>query len=368
MQEQTYNSYIPPKNISLSLNYELEEKNKKEKNKKYLYESNVEINYMNPNYNDKNKIITNDFIEPPYIDDEFLDNDNIEGNENENDNFLKIINEEDEYLFYDEKLKKNEKLYLFDCWGNRLKQEEIIDDFEELMQKRDRSQIIDENNLLIIKQENIIKREMNTYLKSNNAILYNKISQEDHFHEFSAFLSEKSYKMYMKKMNYSFLILMLLSYFDFEQFSNNYENLEDLDALIIFIKKILLFCGISASKIYEHFIHIVSNYKGNVNFENFLNFFLSIFDLSEKYQNYKYNFLLFLVKKSGFNTISMNNYRLFCNLIKGKLIYEEETCSDIIGKMLPIIKAKYPKDDLDNLNYQHVSIILEFLVDYEMGN
>jgi hypothetical protein len=36
--------------------------------------------------------------------------------------------------------------------------------------------------------------------------------------------------------------------------------------------------------------------------------------------------------------------------------------------MIPILKAKYPNDDLDNLNYQHVSIILEFLVNYEYGD
>lgn len=64
----------------------------------------------------------------------------------------------------------------------------------------------------------------------------------------------------------------------------------------------------------------------------------------------------------------MDNYRLFCNLIRGKAIYEAETCDDLIGKMIPILKAKYPNDDLDNLNYQHVSIILEFLVNYEYGD
>lgn len=369
ISEHTFNSYIPPKNISLSLNYELEEKTKKEKNKKYLSESNIEINYMNPNYNDKNKIITNDFIEPPYIKDDFSDNENFDENENENDNFLKIINEEDEYLFYDEKLQKNEKLSLINSWDTKLKQQEIIDDFEELTQKRERSQISKLNNMFsILKQENVIRKEMNTYLKSNDTILYDEISQKDHFHEFAIYLSEKCYKTYMKKMNYSYLILMLLSYFDFEQFSNNYEFLEDSQAIVIFIKKILLFCGISAGKVYEHLTHIVANNKGNITFEHFLNFFLPIFDLSDTYQYYKYSFLLYLVKKSGYNTISMNNYRLFCNLIKGKLIYEEDTCSDIIGKMLPIIKVKYPKDDLDNLNYQHVNIILEFLVNYEYGH
>ena len=366
--EHTFNSYIPPKNISLSLNYELEEKTQKENSKKYFSESNLEINYINPNYNDKNKIISNDFIEPPYIDDEFPDNDEI-SEENENDNFLKIINEEDEYLFYDEKLKKNEKPYLISSWETRFKQQEVLDDFEALTQKRERSQVTKVNNMyLVIQQDNVIKKEMDTYLQSNNTILYDEISQKDHFHEFVGYLSEKCYKTYMKKMNYSYLILMLLNYFDFEQFTNNYEYLEDWQTIVTFIKEIFLFCGISTSKVYENLIRTVANNRGHVTFENFLNFFLPIFDLSETFQYYKYSFLLYLVKKRGYNTISMSNYRLFCNLIKGKLIYENDTCADILGKMLPIIKVKYPKDDLDNLNYQHVSIILEFLVNYDYGH
>ena len=115
---------------------------------------------------------------------------------------------------------------------------------------------------------------MNTYLKSNHTILYDEISQKDHFHEFSGYLSEKIYKMYMKKMNYSYLILMLLSYFDFEQFSNNYEFLDDSKAVVIFIKKILLFCGISNNKIFESLIYYVNNFKGELNFEKYLSFFL----------------------------------------------------------------------------------------------
>ena len=316
--------------------------------------------------NDKNKTITNDFIEPSFI----FDNDNIEKEKinNENEDFFNMIKEDDEILFYDEKLTKNEKLSLVNIWGDRLKKDDIEKDFEELKQKKNRNKITKVDNLFfILKQEKIIQKEMNTYLKSKNTILYDEISQKDHFHEFTGYLSEKSYKMYMKKMNYSYLILMLLSYFDFEKFSNNYEYLEESKIMLIFIKKILLFCGISYNKVYESIVHTVANYKGNLTFENYLNFFMPIFDLPDKFQWYKYSFLLFLVKKSGYNTISMSNYRLFCNLIKGSLIYEEDTCIDIIGKMLPIIKVKYPKDDLDNLNYQHVSIILEFLVDYEYG-
>ena len=92
---------------------------------------------------------------------------------------------------------------------------------------------------------------------------------------------------------------------------------------------------------------------------------MPVFELSEKFQFYKYGLLLFLVKKNDVNVISLNNYRIFCNLIRGKLIFQSETCDDIIGKLIPMLKAKYPKDDTENLNFQHVSIILEFLVSYE---
>ena len=373
-----FDSYIAPKNISLSLNFELN-KNNKNKSQKLLTESNIEISYINPNFNDKIKIISNDFIETSFLDniqeyDINIDNNNEENNkkiniEKENDIFLEMLNEEDEFLFYDEKIQKNEKISLVNTWGNKLIKDDIIYDFEELKQKNKKNKITKNDNFFfVLKQENLIKKEMNTYLKSNHTILYDEISQKDHFHEFSGYLSEKIYKMYMKKMNYSYLILMLLSYFDFEQFSNNYEFLDDSKAVVIFIKKILLFCGISNNKIFESLIYYVNNFKGELNFEKYLSFFLPIFELSDKYQSYKYNFLLYLVKKSGYNTISMSNYRIFCNLIKSKLIYEEDTCDDIIGKMIPIIKVKYPKDDLDNLNYQHVNIILEFLVNYEYGD
>ena len=369
----TFDSYIAPKNISLSLTLELNQ-NKKDRNKskKFLKESNIEISYINPNFNDKNKFLSNDFIEPSFLDniDAEISFDSISNNnsESENDKFIQIINENDEFLFYDEKLQKNEKLSLANTWGSRLKKDNIKEDFDQLKQEKKKNKYSRADNFFfVLNQESLIKKELNTYLKSNNTILYNEISQKDHFHEFAGYLTEKVYKMYMKKMNYSYLILMLLCYFDFEKFSNTFEFFDESEAVVIFIKKILLFCGICNTKVYEQLIKYANNNKAEVNFEKFLSFFLPIFELSDRYQCYKYNFLLYLVKKSEYNTISISNYRLFCNLIKSKLIYEEETCGDILGKMLPIIKAKYPKDNLENLNYQHVSIILEFLVNYEYG-
>lgn len=378
--EHTFNSFIPMKNISLSINFELNQKKKKPK--KIFLDSNVGITYLNPSSNEKeDKFISVNFIESPYIDDlSFGNNDiNNEIEENgeteretssindENDMFAKITLEDDEILFYDEKLRKNEKKKNLDNWLNDAKDDDIEGDFEEFRQKQSRTEYNVDNFFSILKQDNVIKKELSNYLAKTSK-LYDEIAQQDHFHEFNGYLTEKTYKMYIKKTNYSYLILMLLSYFDFEKFANNFEYVEESKTMVVFIKKILLFSGIATSKIYENIVNKASDKKGELNFENYLSCFLPILELPEKYQCYKYRFLLFLVKKGESNKISMDNYRLFCNLIRGKVIYEAETCDDLIGKMIPILKAKYPNDDLDTLNYQHVSIILEFLVNYEYGD
>ena len=397
----TYNSYVPPKNISLSVKFQLN--NKTNYNKKYIPKSDVKIQYINPNLNEREKrIITNNFIEPPFYKDFEFDlfenineantnesnkkdsnNNDINLNKketggkegatentniNENDELFNMIDkEDDEILFYDEKLERSEKKTGFEGWIKRYSNDDIINDFQEYKQRN--SNIIGQVNDLYytLQQDEIIKKEMELYLK-NSETAYEQITKQEHFHEFTGYLSEKVYKIYIKKMNYSYLIVMLLNFFDYERFTKSYMGIiDETQILALYIKKMILNAGISASKVYEIIIHNASTKKGHLNFEDYLSCFLPIFELSEKYQFYKYGLLSFLVKKSDANVISLNNYRIFCNLIRGKLIYQSETCDDIIGKLIPILKAKYPKDDTENLNFQHVSIILEFLVSYEYG-
>ena len=375
LAEQTYNTYISPNKISLSLNFQMIKS--KNYNKKYIPKSNLDIQYLNPNLNEReNRIITKNFIESPlYEDFNFDDEDDNEfennkiNKNNEIDEFTQMIeNEDDEILFYDEQFQKNEKITQNEEWIGRYKIDDISYDFQELKLRNQKIGGKGSNLYFTLKQDEIIKKEIELYLK-NSASQYEQISKQEHYHEFTGYLSEKTYKMYIKKMNYSYLILMLLSFFDFEKFANNfYEIMEENKILVIFLKKMMLFAGISTLKVYESIINIASNKKDELTFEDYLSCFTPIFNLSEKFQFYKYSFLLFLVKKSEKNIISLNNYRIFCNLIRGKLIYEPDTCDDIIGKLLPIIKAKYPKDDHEDLNYQHVSIILEFLVIYEYGD
>lgn len=280
---------------------------------------------------------------------------------------MNLIEEDDDILFYEEKLKPDEDPKKLSDWNKKIKNNDMISDFQYLRQK---NKILTEqvNELYYtLQQDKIIKNEMSSYLK-NSEIMYEKISQQDHYHEFSEYLSEKLYKSYLKKMNYNYLLFMLLQFFDFEDLAKSYTDIVDESkTMMIFVKKIILFVGISNTKVYDPIIHSIENKKGKFTFEDFLNCFMTIFDLPEKFQYYKYGFLLFLAKKKNENIITLNNYRIFCNMIRGKLIYEEDICEDIIGKLIPIIKTKYPKDDPANLIYRHVTIILEFLVDYMYG-
>lgn len=196
-------------------------------NKKYIPESNLQIQYLNPTPNAKEyKLIEKDFIEPPFFpdndfivnlkeikskenneenkdknkDDNFeseLDNENNNSIKNENDDFINLLGEDDEILFYDEKLKQDEDPKKINDWNSKIKNNDMISDFQYLKQK---NKVITEqvNELYYtLQQDKIIKNEMSYYLK-NSEIMYEKISQQDHFHEFSTYLSEKLYKSYLK--------------------------------------------------------------------------------------------------------------------------------------------------------------------------
>ena len=115
--EHTYNTYLAPKNISLSLNFHL---NDYRKYKKYPSISGANMTYKNPCLSNPRKDkITIPFCENPYIIDEYNDmlitnnkeeekNKIIENIKKENQNEIKnIINcDEDDILFYPEKLEK----------------------------------------------------------------------------------------------------------------------------------------------------------------------------------------------------------------------------------------------------------------------
>ena len=328
-------------------------------NKKYIPDSNLQIQYLNPKQRKKDhRLISIDFIEPPFFPDLCPDSEennyfdkeienkneeekknektedieenkddvpmqNIESDSdsniketpekekvNENEELIDLIGEDDELLFYEEKLQPNEDPKKIEEWNLKMIENDMVSDFQYLKQ---RNKVLNEqvNELYYtLQQDKIIKSEMSYYLK-NSEINYGKIAQQDHFHEFKKYLSEKSYKSYLKKMNYNYMILMLCLYFDFENSANNYYDIVgSTKTMLLFVKKIVLFVGISNTKVYDPIMHYISNKKGNFSFEDFLNCFMPIFDLPEKYQFYKYGFLLFLVKKKDEDIITLSNFSI----------------------------------------------------------
>ena len=359
--ERSYNSYIPPKNISLSLEYHL---NKHKKYKKYLSEENAEITYKNPYLNKKKDKIVIDYIEEPFIIDK--DNDilsvkdkNYEKNDFKlNEELKNIINyESDDILFYDEKKTKNEKISGNLDWLDDTEISDIDKNFQYLFEEK-KNQI----NTVSIANDSFPSLSM-----SLNSSLFDDIPLvHDHYSRFRCYLSEKCYKTYMKKMNYDYLDSMLLSFFDLEGEFCLYAIINKETIALNFIKKVILSCGICNMKIYENIIKSILSKKGNFNFENFLDCFSPIFDASDKFKGMKYKFLLYLIKNNFSETITFENYKVFCNMIKGKWIYDDETYENLSENMFTKFKEKYPKENMVDLNFFYVTTIVEYFVDKDI--
>ena len=374
--EHTYNSYIPPKNYSLSLNFHL---SGYKEYKKYLSVSGAEISYKNPSILKKEKDnIINAYSEPPYVIDEnndilitskisqnnninnIIDNDIIKESKKENLEEIKklINNEEDDMLFYSEKIKDDEMIKTAN-WLNDISPEEINMNFVNLTEVRKNNKTLNNNNYFEFDSNYSIS-------EFNPSSIFDDIPLGgDRYKKFSQYLSDKCYKNYMKKMNYNYLDLMLLNYFNLLLEFKKYNFLGKETIALNYIKKKILSSGISNSKIYEHIIRAIVSKKGVFDLENFLECFTPIFEASEKYQTLKYRFLLFLSKDQKLKTYSMDNYRTFCNLIKGKLIYEEDTYKKLSKNMIENFKEKYPKEYTDNFKYFQIATIVEFLVEKE---
>ena len=366
--EHSYNSYIPPKNLSVSLDFHLS--NYKEY-KKYISESDTNINYQNPDMNPKKEKVNINYVEPPFVVDEntdlFIINESknqgkiISQNiKNEDIKSLKnIMNEEEEdTLFYSEKLENPEDIKNYSKWLKDIQNEEITSNFNSLCEERNNNKNFYFSNFFYFKTSNNLS-------DSDPSSIFDEIPEYgDRYKKFSQYLSDKSYKNFMKKMNYNYLDLMLLNYFDLHSEFQKYNYLPKEIVAMSFVKKFILNCGICNSKIYENVIKLMATKKGNIDFENFLDCFVPILENRlDKCQTFKYKFLMNLVKNQHTQIISMENYKIFCNLIKGKSVYEEESCKKLSKNMIENFKNKYPRENADDFKYSQILAIIELLID-----
>ena len=354
--EPTFDCYIPTKQFCIPLEFyenkivsnifdqEENETNEKENdiNKINEEENKKEILKGNNNY-DINFPIHLCEDNEQFFDDNFFDDNNKENNkekkeEDNNKDFLDILNTDDNLLFYED---------------------------EKLDMKRQKSSKIRTSNKKLLKANTLITTneefELDKNLSKNEII-------ENHYKEFSYYLPLSIYTKYIKKMNYVYLHLMFMNYFDLEKKINNGLDLYKETIIVNYVKKMILESGICSNQIYEKIIKNVLIQKDNYSFEIYLTYFSPVFKASEEYQSFKYKYLLYLSKNKYSDLMTQLEFDMFLNLVKGKKIYDKETYSDLIKRFKVIYKKQYPSENQKKYYYSHVNAIIEFIIDLNYEN
>ena len=346
--EPTFDCYIPKKQFSITLEFYtnkivsniFEEENKDIKEGKKFTELNeLENKDILKGINEYDiKIPINLSDNNYFFDDNFFNNEKEEKENQENKELLDILNTDDNELFYED-----EKMDL----------------------KRQNRYDSKNNNKLLLNPKTIVNINEDFELDKN--LSKNEIV-ENHYKEFSCYLPLSIYTKYIKKMNYVYLHLMLMNFFDLEYKLNNGLDLYKETIVINHIKEFILKCGICSSQLYEKIIKNAMNIKGDYSFENYLIYFNPIYKASEEYQSYKYKYLLHLCKNKYSDIMTQLEFDMFLNLVKGKTIYDKETYSDLIKRFKIIYKKQYPKENEKEYYFEHVYTILEFIIDLNYEN
>ena len=257
---------------------------------------------------------------------------------NDIDNVLDILETDDKLLFYEDELL-----------DLKTQKESIYNKTEEL--------------ILPIKEVNALENKELDKNLSKSEIL------ENHFKEFSSYLSLSTFTKFIKKMNYIYLHLMLMNYFDLEEKINTGLDLYKDIIIINHVKKMILQSGICSFPLYDKIIKNVSNQKEALSFENFLFFFDPIFKADEEFQSYKYKYLLNLSKNKYSELMTQLEFDMYLNLIKGKKIFDKEAYSDLMKRFKVIYKKKYSNENIRQYYiFTHVYTVIEYIIDLNYDN
>ena len=356
--EHSYDCYIPPKNCSISMNNLLQAPNIR---LNYRENYNQEINYHNPDVflqiEEKSYKINIDHFEQPYLTQE--DNKTIVEND-----IKQLVNLDDNKIFYSEKSMHDDVQ-----WLKEIDENEIESNFNDLLEiKKDKKYDPDDDEDENGENNNKECFLFESYISNNNynvSDIFNKIFQGDKkVKKIEGQLSDKCLKYFLKKMNYEYLDLMMVYYRGLCNELEKYDFIEPKEIAPTYIKKLILQFGLTNSKTYDNIIKAIKMKNNNFNFENFLDCFSPIFNISDKHSAFKYKFFLFICKNDS-DEITMDNYRIFCKIIKGKSIYDERYYKKLTKSMITSLKSKYPKENSESFKYVHLSSIIEYLINNE---
>ena len=342
--ENNFDYFIPNKQFSIPLEF---------------YVNKTVINFFGDDNNDKKKKsnkINEEEIKKDIIKGKNEFNINIPSNLCENnDNFF--IND----LKYDEN-NSNELINILKTEDNEMFYED-----EKMDLKTIKKSVFQDINITIPNSDNESNKILEEDFELDKNLSKNEIV-ENHYKEFNFYLPINIYSKYIKKMTYAYLHLMLMNYFDLE----NKLNFVGLDLhketiVINHIKSIILQSGICSSQLYDKIIKNVRNLKDNYSFENYLKYFNPVFQAAEEFQSYKYKYLLYLSRNKYNEIMTQLEFEIFLNLVKGKIIYDKETYSDLIKRFKVIYKKQYPNDH-KSYYYKHVNAVIELIIDLNYEN
>jgi hypothetical protein len=382
----TLSLYIPISEISYSTEIQFYKKNSEECN----FNESILFKKLNKKEldNEEKEI---DFEEPPII---FLKNTNnlkklkneknsinninsINIIKNSQDNLFDLINKDDEDLFINDENENQYKNLLFYELTNSfdednkeyLENEDIGLDFKKIesffylddiflnqrLSKRNSSDIY--NNLSSISGSTSFGS--GNLSRGESKISFNKELYQSEFYNFMSF---DSFNKYCEQMSIDYLRYMLVIYSNAISNSKKFflcENLMFINLMKMFILKI----GVSSKKLYDKFIqNLLVNKKNICSFEDFVKNFLIILKLKDENSILKYKFIISLFR-FGEEDINVKHINIFLQLIRGKLIFDNELYDELSHNFISRYDRIYSNEVGANFKFEKIMIILESFFD-----
>lgn len=389
----TLESYIPLSELSYSTEINLYDKNsdKCKFNESLLFKKNSksesdddenEINFQEPpilyikNTNNIKKILnkTNETNKKDELN-------SILKNENGND-IIELINKDDEELFKDNENNYNSFLFYelitsFDEDNKEeirnIKDDDIEQEFKEIepcfyFSSSSLNQRTSKRNSEKLRSVSI--NSGSTSFGSNNTSKGDfkiNMTKELYYNEFNTHMSFDLFNKACEQMSIDYLRYLLVIYFNIFNISNKCFYCKKTMFCNLF-KKFLLKIGISSKKIYDKINSDLMNNKEEIcSFESFVKFLFIILKLKDEYSVLKHKFIISLFRY-GEEDINIKHINIFMQLIKGKLVYNNNIYEELNRNLLQTYDSMYSTEIGTTFKFSNILTCLEILFDKKNNN
>jgi hypothetical protein len=191
------------------------------------------------------------------------------------------------------------------------------------------------------------------------------IRKEIYENEFKNYMTKETFNKYSDQMNIDYLRYMLVIYSNAVSQSKKIFYCEK-KMFINLMKVFILKSGISSKKLYDKICQsLFINRNEECSFENFVKSFSTILKLKDDYSVLKYK-LIMSVFLYGEEEITVNHINIFLQLIKGKLIYDEEIWDKLSRSLIKKYDRIYSYELGTNFKFEKILLCLESFFDKQL--